>query len=45
MPPRYNGLARMVLRKTNLALPITIVVRRDTLNENVAVYKKTGNLS
>jgi hypothetical protein len=45
MPPRYNGLARIVLRKTNLVSPITIVVRRDTSNENVVVYEKTRNLS
>jgi hypothetical protein len=45
MPPRRNGLARIVLRKTSLALPTTIVVGRDTLSENVIVRKGTRSLS
>jgi hypothetical protein len=44
MPPRRSGLARIVLRRIRLALSTTIVVRRDTLNENVIVYERTGNL-
>jgi hypothetical protein len=44
MLPRYNRLARTVLRKISLVLPTIIVARRDTLNENVVVYKRTRSL-
>jgi hypothetical protein len=44
MLPRYSGLARIVPRKISLALPTTIIVRRDISNKNIVVYKKTRNL-
>jgi hypothetical protein len=44
MLPRYNELARIVLRGTRLALFITIVARRDTSSRNVVAYIKTGSL-
>jgi hypothetical protein len=45
MLPRYNGLARMVLRRTRLILSTTIIARRDTSSGNVVAYIKTGSLS
>jgi hypothetical protein len=45
MPPKCNRLARIVLRKTSPASPITIIARRDTSNENVAAYTRTRSLS
>jgi hypothetical protein len=44
MQPRLNRLARTILRKTSLALPTTIVVKRDTSSENVIVHVRTRSL-
>jgi hypothetical protein len=45
MLSRHSRLARIVPRRISLVSSITIVVRRDTLNRNVVVYRRTRNLS
>jgi hypothetical protein len=45
MLPRYNRLARIVLRRIRLASSTTIVARRDTSSGNVVAYTKTRSLS
>jgi hypothetical protein len=43
--PRPRGLVRIILRKIRLALPTTIIARKDTLSGSVVAYIRNRNLS